>query len=711
MNMRLLIQAADPDPDIQAVAEMGQFNGDGLTAIAGVAYSGGPLMQPWSSAPVYVDLAGLAIRAQVPLLYNHYNSPMSRIGQIQAVVQDGKLTISGGIDPAAEGADRLIAMGRKIPWQLSIGAFPEKIVRLEAGEKTNVNGRDVTGPALIARKSTLNEVSLVAVGADADTHLQICASLNISSSSFPIPSSTTNQKEGQPMLTEKLRSYITAKYQLGSIGDAEIIAHLTSIGSSIAAEETAQAAASTPPVKASAPTQPAAGQAAVAGQAAIEAAAVQAERQRIAEIDRACIRHPEIAAKARAEGWDANRTRTAVLDAINASYAPSAPNIGTPPAAVATQQTLLAAAFQAVGVEPTKIEAACGRQALDAADRRWRGNIGLQEMIIEAALANGFSGAPRRMTGGNWHDVTKAAITASGYSSVSLPGLLGGVISRSLEQGFGVVDDSWRQIASERNVQDFREVESYRMHSDGGMEKVGPTGELKHGSLSEQKFTNRAETYGKMLTITRQDIINDDLGALVSVPQQLGLDAAMSFNAVFWGEFMDNAAFFADGNGNLLANNPLGVEGLSAALKMFRTLKDGAGRMLGMTPALLLVPPSLETMAGSLFKDSQIIAVGVGSSAKTVPSGNPHAGKYTPVVSPYLEETSLTGYSSTAYYLLSRPAFMSAIQVAFLNGVKTPTVQSSEMVFSTLGIQFRAYFDFGVKKKDPSAGIKVAGNA
>ena len=135
MNMRLLIQATAPDPDIQAVAEMGQFNGDGLTAIAGVAYSGGPLMQPWSSAPVYVDLAGLAIRAQVPLLYNHYNSPMSRIGQIQAVVQDGKLTISGGIDPAAEGAERLIAMGRKIPWQLSIGAFPNKIVRLEAGVK------------------------------------------------------------------------------------------------------------------------------------------------------------------------------------------------------------------------------------------------------------------------------------------------------------------------------------------------------------------------------------------------------------------------------------------------------------------------------------------------------------------------------------------------------------------------------------------------
>ncbi|NMA46468.1 MAG: hypothetical protein GX945_07895, partial [Lentisphaerae bacterium] len=441
------------------------------------------------------------------------------------------------------------------------------------------------------------------------------------------------------------------------------------------------------------------------------AAAIAAERQRIVDIEAICVRHPQIAAQARAEGWDLNRTRKAVLDAINASYAPSAPHINVP-ANDLNQNILQAAALQAVGVPAAAIEADLGRPALEAADRRWRGSIGIQEMIIEAAAAGGYSQPlPRRLTKGNWHQITAFAVQAAagGFSAINLPGLLGGVVSRSLLEGFGVVDTSWQQIAALRNVNDFREVTSYRLSSDGGFAKVGPTGELKHGSLAETSFTNRAATYGKMLGATREDIINDDLGALASIPQQLGLDAGMKLNEVFWKEFLDNAGFFTEANGNLLANNALGVDGLSAALKTFRALKDESGRILGSAPSILLVPPSLEVLAGQLFKDQNVIAIGVGSSAKTTPASNPHTGKYTPVTSPYLEDATMTGNSATAYYLLAKPAFRAAIQVVFLNGVKTPTIESSEMSFDQLGIQFRAYFDFGVKKMDPLAGVKVTG--
>lgn len=698
-----MIQAAASEQPIQAVAEMGQFNSDNLTAITGVAYSGGPLSQIWASCPVYVDLSGLAIRAQVPLLYNHYNSPLSRIGVLKASIADGKLTISGGIDQEAEGAGKLIAMGKKIPWQLSIGALPEQVERLQPDQKTTVNGREVNGPAYIARKSTLNEISLVAVGADADTYMKICASLNLSSENIPPsnPSTQPQQKEPTNMLTEKLRTYIQAKYSLGAIGDAEIIAHLATVNSSIAAEETAMNA------------QPPATQVtASVDTGAIQAAAVQAERNRILEIDRICVRHPEIAARARTEGWDANTTRTEVLNAINASFQPATPHINVQNNAV-SQNILAAAALQAVGIPSQQIEASHGREALDAADRRWRGSIGLQELIIEAAAANGCMSLPRRLTKGNWYDITSQAIRASGsgVSEINLSGLLGGVISRSLLQGFGVVDTSWQQIAAERSVNDFREIVSYRLSSDGGFEKVGPDGELKHGKLSENSYRNKASTYGKMLGATREDVINDDLGALASIPTQLGLDGGMKLNEVFWTEFLDNATFFSEANGNLVANNALSIEGLSAALKAFRALKDESGRILGSTPAILLVPPSLEVLSGQLYKDQAIIAIGVGSTAKTAPASNPHAGKYTPVTSPYLEDATLSGNSATAYYLLAKPAFRAAIQVVFLNGVKVPTIESSEMTFNQLGIQFRGYFDFGVRKMDPLSGIKVQGNA
>lgn len=672
IDAKLSIQADAGAATIQAAAEMGNLTADNLTAVEGVAYSGGPMQQWWSNTPVYIDLAGLAIRAQIPLLYNHYNSPTSRLGVLTASIADNALKIVGGIDPDAEGAKKLIAAGKKIPWQLSVGAQIEKLERVDSGESATVNGRTVTGPVVIARKATLTETSIVAVGADAQTHLNILASLNIEPTGEPSMLPTNNVTAPEPE----------------------------------AVQASQPASATAPAVQASQPATP------PTDSAAITAAATAAERVRIAEIDSICARHPTIAVQARNEGWDANRTRKAVLDAINAGYHPATLNIVVRNDTV-NQNILQAAALQAVGTAPAAIEASLGRESLDAADRRWRGSIGLQEMIIEAAAANGCTGLPRRLTKFNWFNVTQQAIQASatGVSAINLPGLLGGVVSRSLLEGYGIVDQSWRQIAAERAVNDFREVTSYRLASDGGFAKVGPTGELKHGSLSESSFTNRAATYGKMIGASREDVINDDLGALASVTQQLGLDAGMKLNEVIWGQFMDNAEFFTDEAGNLVANNALCVEGLSAALKAFRSLKDESGRILGTTPSILLVPPSLEVLAGQLFKDQAIIATGVGSTAKTVPASNPHTGKYTPVTSPYLEDANLTGNSATAYYLLAKPAFRAALQVVFLNGVKEPTIESSEMVFDQLGIQFRAYFDFGAKKMDPRAGVKVQGNA
>lgn len=644
-----------PENIILAAAEMASVPSSGLTAISGIAYSGGPIQQFWSAEPIYVDLAGLDIRAQVPLLYSHTNDPAARLGIVNASVVNGQLTISGGIDPDVPACKGIIEAGKKIPWQLSVGMTIAEAKELSKAEEMTVNGRDITGPAIVATKAQLQEVSLVAVGADSNTQLSILASLNLTPTGVPTMSENKTPTPAQ-----------------------------------------ASAPAATP--------APALDD--------IKAAAATAERERISEINTICARHPEICAKAISENWDLNRTRKAVLDAIQASYQTTAPsvNTGTRNNRGITGNVLQAAAFQALRLPEESIIKATSQQDLEAADKRWHGAIGLQEIILEAAAANGNPMDCHSLHSGNWHDAVGRAIhAAAGFTSIDLPGILGGIINRELLTGFGEVEAVWDKISRVTPVKDFREVTAYRLVSNGGFQKVLPGGELQHGSYSETSYTNRAETYGKIVGLSRNDIINDDLGALADIPQQLGLDAGMTFNEIFWKEFLDNSTFFKAGNKNLLTGNALSIEGLGAAVKKFRELKDESGRMIGVAPAILLVSGSNEVLADKLFADANIIAVGVGASAATMPSGNPFKGKYQPVCSVYLEDTSLTGNSTTAYYLLAKPAFRAAMQVAFLDGKRTPTVESSEMEFNVLGIQFRAYFDFGCAKMDPFAGIKVTG--
>lgn len=61
------------------------------------------------------------------------------------------------------------------PWQASLGANADKVVFIPEGKTANANSREFKGPVYIARKSTLGEVSFVALGADDDTEARIAA--------------------------------------------------------------------------------------------------------------------------------------------------------------------------------------------------------------------------------------------------------------------------------------------------------------------------------------------------------------------------------------------------------------------------------------------------------------------------------------------------------------------------------------------------------
>ena len=59
------------------------------------------------------------------------------------------------------------------------------------------------------------------------------------------------------------------------------------------------------------------------------------------------------------------------------------------------------------------------------------------------------------------------------------------------------------------------------------------------------------DTYGLMLSVDRRDVINDDLGAITTVPRKLGRGSGLKMNDVFWGTFLNNAAFFTAASGDL----------------------------------------------------------------------------------------------------------------------------------------------------------------
>ncbi len=427
------------------------------------------------------------------------------------------------------------------------------------------------------------------------------------------------------------------------------------------------------------------------------------ETQRIAAIRQLCCgRCPEIEAQAIRDGWDATRCELEVLR----SSRPQASTIHGGGAPV-TRQVLEAACMLTARLDG--IDRMFEPQALDLATRRFRGGIGLQELLLEAAWANGYSGRNFR----DHRSVLRYAFghhVEAGFSTIDIGGILSNVANKFLLEGFFSVERVWRNICAVRNVSDFKTVTSYRLIGKDQYEQVAPGGELKHGTLGQEQYSNRADTYGLMLSIDRRDIINDDLGAITTVPRKLGRGSGLKINDVFWTAFLNNAAFFAVGNKNYLAGatTALGIDGLTAAEVAFLDQVDGDGKPIGMMPAIMLAPTALSAIGSQLFKSLELRDTAANTK---FPVANPHQGKFRVEVSRYLANSQYAGNSAKAWYLLADPNDLPVIEVAFLNGQESPTIETADADFNVLGVQMRGYHDFGVALQDPRGGVKVKGEA
>jgi phage major head subunit gpT-like protein/phage head maturation protease len=654
-------------------------------------------------SPVIVDLGGIKAESQtMPAFLDHDSSQI--VGQTDAVsIGSDGVDFSGTIMGEDSAAQRVISLAKNgFKWQASIGANIIRQEYLKAGEKATVNGREVSGPLLIARESRLFEISFVALGADSSTSANVAAK-NVTSDQKGVHTmfETWLQAKGfdPATITDNQRAFLQAMFD---------------------AEESAKKPKPTPTPT---PTPPGPPNPNPPGKTLAEILqAHKDEEDRIEQItqitagalnerpwlydDLKDMSAAAIAAKTSVHDYDIQVLRLRATTGTQSRRASSSSSTGT-----RTGPKVLEAAICIANRLPNK-EKIFDSATLNAADERYPGGIGLNDLLMMAARENGWSGYSVRE---NIKPVLAAAFGYNGtiraeFSTISLPGILSNVANKFLLAGFNAVEAGWRNIAAIRNVKDFKTNTSYSLTGGLVYEKVGPAGELKHGTIGELSYQNKAETYGKMFALTRQDIINDDLGALTEVPRKLGRGAALKLNDVFWTTFMNNATFFSAGHGNVItgATTNLGPTGLAAAQGKFKKLTDVDGLPIGIVPKILVVPVELEIAANELMT-STVVNTGGSATDRQVPNINYWSQKFTVVTSTYLSNPNYAGNSATAWYILADPNDLPVIEMCFLNGRETPIVETADADFNTLGIAMRGYHDFGCALQEYRAGVRSAG--
>jgi len=669
-----------------------EATGEGRPKIVGIAYSGGKMPLPGWKNPVVVDLSGMELPESVPLLANHENRTSSRIGMVSASVKNNVLEISGEIiSDSSEAADIVAQSKAGADWQLSIGA-DVKECELVRG-KREVNGQVVDGPFYHVRRSSLREVSVVAVGADAHTSMKVTARFDLTN---PNP-----EEEGVQNMNENKDVEAKADVKPEVKPEAKPEAK-----PEIKAEAKPEIQAAQPEVK----PEPVAPVDVAAAARDAAAAAVKAERERVAAIRAICDgEFPEIEKDAISSGWTPEVVTKKVLETIRAERPAANVHISvkTEPEGDSLRKTIEAAMCLRCGISADDLEKSYDGKTIEAGMREM--DMPLKQLLIECMKLDGIP-----YSRGFDNETIRAA-----FSSVSLPGILSNVANKKLLKSFDAQPIIATKLCSTGDLNDFKENDRFRLTDVGDLLPVGADGEIKDGGVTEEAAKNQLETYGKKFCLTRKMIINDDLGAFMKVPVAMGNRAARLIDQLFFSRLLknpvqlDGKALFSAAHKNMLtgATSALSSDSLKKAIQLFLDQVDADGQPISVEPKFLLVPTALKHLAIELTRGATLITAG-GADNVIRPALNILADENLQVVSsPYLANSAYEGASSTAWYLFGDPHQTDTWEIGYLKGKRTPTVERGETDYNTLGLWFRVYFDLGVREQDHRGMVKSAGAA
>ena len=290
-------------------------------------------------------------------------------------------------------------------------------------------------------------------------------------------------------------------------------------------------------------------------------------------------------------------------------------------------------------------------------------------------------------------EIVAAAFT---QGTSDFPVLLENTINKALQAAYATAADTWSRFCAVGSVSDFRAHSRYRVGSLANLDVVNELAEFKNRTIPDgEKSSITATTKGNIINLSRQAVINDDLGAFVGLSAMLGRAARRTIEADVYAllglnssngpTMSDSVAMFNSAHGNLAGSGAVpSVVAIDAARAAMAIQRDvSSNDYLDLRPAV------------GLFTVAQ------GGNARIL-----NTAQYDPDTSNRLQKPNMVAgllsdvidsprVPGTSWYLFADPQQAPAIEVAFLDGVQEPYLEL-ENGFEVDGARYKVRLDYGV---------------
>lgn len=302
-------------------------------------------------------------------------------------------------------------------------------------------------------------------------------------------------------------------------------------------------------------------------------------------------------------------------------------------------------------------------------------------------------------------EIVGAAFT---QSTSDFPVLLENTMHKALQSAYALAPDTWSRFCAIGSVSDFRDHNRYRTGSLGNLDVTNELGEFQNKPIPDgEKAKIAVTTRGNIVNMSRQMVVNDDLGAFVGLAAMQGRAARRTIEATVYSVLAENGGLgptlldglplFDAGHGNVGSGAVNSVAHWDALRILMATQMDVSNNdYLDLRPAVWLGPIGLGGLARQI-NEAQY------DDEATKRQNRPNISRG--LVRDIVDTPRLSG---TRYYMFADPAEAPVLEVAFLDGVQTPYLERQDG-FDVDGSRFKVRLDFGVGGVDFRGALTDAG--
>lgn len=326
------------------------------------------------------------------------------------------------------------------------------------------------------------------------------------------------------------------------------------------------------------------------------------------------------------------------------------------------------------------------------------GGMGVAE-IMRACVSR--SGRSFDFSTQNHGGLIRAAMSTDDF-----PAIVGDTLNKALRRGFEVEPSTYEAWTRSVLVPDFKAQTRPILGSAPDLLPVLEGGEYTYGALDEDKAVPYSVTkFGRIVALTWEAIVNDDLGAFLKMTQALGQAAARTEADQVYATFAANSGagpamqdavnLFHATHGNLAASTAtLDAAALSAARVLLRRQTAVGGGVLNLTPRFLLVSPEHEHAAEVLLA----------AAARSMSQGSDNA--LVPAWLARLELVVEARLDDSAAYLMAEPETVDTYERAWLEADNGPVVEE-ESEFARDVKKYKVRHVFGGRWLDWRGVVKL----